>query len=150
MLYSIEQITDTVYFIKWQYVLNRELSGSTKQYTDSMYWTAHWQFCSVLYVLNRTLRAAQCAVQYVTEQFYLLDISAIIMFLTPGGSEINGRSWQKLGTFLNQNFFIEFPLIFLDIWKLLGVEYQFFKFKIIVSSSSGFRYPGRPAPIVPI
>ena len=72
---------------------------STEQSTSSVYWTQYWQFCSVLYVLNRKLRAAQCAVQYVTEQFHLVDISAIIRFLTPGGSEINGRPWQKLGTY---------------------------------------------------
>jgi len=105
MLYSTEQITEsyTVYFIKWQYLLNRALSCSTKQYTGGVYWTQHWKFCSVLYVPNRTLGAAQCAVQYVTEQLHLLDISAVIRVLSLGGSEINGRPWQKLGTFLNNN-----------------------------------------------
>ena len=118
VLHSAEQITDsyTVYFINWQYLLNRALSHSTlhraltvfteqstviqfstqssdsiywtehchtvlytehlqlhriqystEQSTSSVYWTQYWQFCSVLYVLNRKLRAAQCAVQYVTE-----------------------------------------------------------------------------------
>jgi hypothetical protein len=126
----------------WQYILNRVLTVYTEQSTDRIYWTQHcsiygiehchtvlnraltdkqsvlqywtqhWQFCSVLCVLHSTLRATQCAVQSVTEQFHLLEISAVIRVLTPGGSKINGRPWHILATILNNNYSWNFPLSF--------------------------------------